>query len=175
MKLHQNINAGFLDINSPDELSSTKWRTGSGIESSIDEIINASIEHTLDGGSVYIGSDSQMHGYKCIFVTTVCLHGGSKKTSRYFFKREKPVLYKDISLRKRITDEVSNALDVFLILIESVPDLNAEIHVDIGKTEKSKTRGLVDSITGWVKGLGVTCKIKPDAWASAAVADKHTK
>ena len=59
--------------------------------------------------------------------------------------------------------------------MESVPDLQAEIHVDIGRTERSKTKGLVDSITGWVKGLGVTCKIKPEAWASAAVADKHTK
>ena len=53
--------------------------------------------------------------------------------------------------------------------------MDIEIHVDIGTTAKSKTRELVDTMTKWTRGAGFKCKVKPDAWASAAVADKHTK
>ena len=62
-----------------------------------------------------------------------------------------------------------------MYISETISDVSVEIHIDIGSTERSKTRGFVDSITGWVKGFGVDFQIKPNAWASASVADKHTK
>tara|TARA_Y100000816_G_C26022376_1_gene534878 strand:- start:221 stop:703 length:483 start_codon:yes stop_codon:yes gene_type:complete len=155
---------------------SRAWHTGSGNRVDFSEIYSDIVDHNFAGGKVYIGSDSQIHGDSCTFVTAICLHGGSKKTSRYYFSKTCRVFnHTRESLRTRISEEVSHALDVFLNLSENIPDLDVEIHIDIGNTERSKTRSLVDSITGWVKGFGVAYKIKPDAWASAAVADKHTK
>lgn len=129
----------------------------------------------MDNGNVYIGCDSQLHSDCCVFVTTICLHGGSQGTSRYFFKKEIRSEYNRGALRKRINDEVSKALEVFFLLTMHISNINVEIHVDIGKTERSKTRTFVDSVVGWVRSSGVSCKIKPDAWASASIADKHTK
>ena len=60
-------------------------------------------------------------------------------------------------------------------VMESNPDAPVEIHIDIGSTPLSKTRDLKDALGGWALGAGFSYKIKPDAWASASVADRHTK
>ena len=151
------------------------WRDASGDEIDLETILGQIKEHTLDTGKVYVGADSQLSGDTCTFATVMCLHGGFKKTSRYFFKKEKVLSESNRVLRQRINQEVIRALSAFSLIIEAVPSVDIEIHVDIGSTDRSKTRAFVDSITGWVRGLGVTCKIKPDAWASASVADRHTK
>ena len=154
---------------------SQQWNTGQGAIISFRDIEADICLHSKSGGRIYIGADSQIHGSDCTFVTAICLHGGNNKTSRYYFKRESRRKYKNTTLRNRISDEVSEALEVFLHLTELAANLDIEIHIDIGNTERSKTRSFVDSITGWVKGFGVPCKIKPEAWASASVADRHTK
>lgn len=155
---------------------SRTWHTGSGNQVDFHEIYEDILDHDLAQGKVYIGSDSQIHGESCTFVTAICLHGGVKKTSRYYFSKTRRTFnHSRESLRSRINEEVSHALDVFLKISEAIPGVDVEIHIDIGSTEKSKTRSLVDSVTGWIKGFGVPYKIKPDAWASASVADKHTK
>ena len=41
--------------------------------------------------------------------------------------------------------------------------------------KKIETKKFVDALTGYTKSAGFACKIKPDAWASASVADKHSK
>jgi len=71
--------------------------------------------------------------------------------------------------------EVHSSIEIGLIISEMFPDANIEIHIDIGSGEKSKTRRYVDEFSGWVRSTGLKCKIKPDSWASFAVADKHTK
>jgi predicted RNase H-related nuclease YkuK (DUF458 family) len=162
-------------MNYTKSLIAYQWNSGNGDVVSFSEIIEDVNLHTRDNGKVYIGADSQLHADSCTFVTAICLHGGSKKTSRYYFKRETKKKYDCKNLRRRIDDEVSNAIDVFLYLTEKIPGIDVEVHIDIGSTERSRTRSFVDTITGWVKGMGATCKIKPDAWASASVADRHTK
>jgi len=151
------------------------WHNGTGLSVKFSTIISEIKDHTSHLGKVYIGCDSQLSGNKCTFVTAICLHGGDKKTSKYFFKKERNFSYANVNLRKRIDDEVSKAIDEFMYLSENIPDIDVEIHIDIGNTERSTTRVFVDSITGWVKAVGAECKIKPNAWASASVADKHTK
>jgi len=167
-----------VDIkNNTEELNIVKsnWYTGSGNLVVFGDIVSEIKDHTQHLGKVYIGCDSQMNGNRCTFVTAICLHGGVKKTSKYFFKREQSPYYQNRTLRNRIDDEVSKAIDIFMYLSSNISEIDVEIHIDIGNTERSKTRNFVDSITGWVRGLGVSYKIKPNAWASASVADKHTK
>jgi predicted RNase H-related nuclease YkuK (DUF458 family) len=133
-------------------------------------------EYISDGGRVFIGTDSQIQGDICVFATAICLHDmKGKRYSKYFFRksREKTKLFK--ILRSRIMKEVQNSLDVYMLLLERYPDVDIEIHVDIGRTSRSATRVFVDTVTGWLKGVGVDCKIKPDSWASSSMADRHTK
>ena len=160
---------------SKNQIEQCEWFGGSGSSIPFLDIVNEIKDHTLNEGKVYIGCDSQLHASTCTFVTAICLHGGIKKTSKYFFRKESEKKYDKNTLRSRIDAEVSRAIDVFIYMSENIDDLNIEIHIDIGSTERSKTRGFVESITGWVKAMGVDFKIKPNAWASASVADKHTK
>ena len=157
------------------KLQQEKWITGSGTQITFGEIVSLIISHSQNSGKVYVGCDSHLKKGLCIFATAICLHGGSEKTSRYFFRREKSLKKSNLILRARINAEVERGLNVIFILMEAVPNAEIEMHIDIGRNVKCKTRSFVDAITGWVRSTGVPCKIKPDAWASASVADKHTK
>tara|TARA_Y100001963_G_scaffold157907_1_gene255654 strand:- start:4846 stop:5262 length:417 start_codon:yes stop_codon:yes gene_type:complete len=132
-------------------------------------------EHILGDGKVFVGTDSQLSGSSCIFVTAICLHGNGPMKGRYYFTRSKERSPINKELRVRITAEVERSVDIGLSLIDMFPDADIEIHIDIGSTQKSKTRHLVDVMTGWAKSAGFKCMIKPNAWASASIADKHTK
>lgn len=154
---------------------SKRWHKASGETISFLEILNMIEKHTWDGGRVYVGCDSQLGSDLCTFATAICLHGGESKTSTYFFLKDRTKNKSMKDLRLRIDAEVSRAMDAVFLIIDSVPDVQIEMHVDIGRTVRSKTRKYVDSILGWVNGTGISCKIKPDAWASASVADRHTK
>ena len=78
-------------------------------------------------------------------------------------------------LRSRIMKEVQNSLDISMNLMEKYPSAEIEVHVDIGTTKRSATRHFVDSISGWIKGVGFNCKVKPYSWAACSIADSHTK
>ena len=153
-----------------------EWFTGSGksIEwSSMLDIIDDYIE---TGGKVFVGTDSQLSHKSCTFATAICLHGAKDSMGgRYFFKKnlKKNSSYK--ALRYRILQEVKQSIDVSLVLLERYPSAEIEVHVDIGKSVKSETRIFVDTVNGWLSGVGFQCRIKPDSWASSAVADCHTK
>ena len=64
------------------------WHGGSGNPISFFDIVSEIRDHTSNLGKVYIGCDSQLHSSKCTFVTVICLHGGVKKTSKYYFRKE---------------------------------------------------------------------------------------
>ena len=51
-----------------------------------------------------------------------------------------------------------------------------EVHVDVSPfNAKQGTSKFSDMLKGYVNGYGFDCKIKPNAWASQSVADKHSK
>ena len=51
-----------------------------------------------------------------------------------------------------------------------------EIHLDVSPLDKgSKTSIFSDALKGYVRGAGFRCEIKPNAWASQSVADRHSK
>lgn len=58
-------------------------------------------------------------------------------------------------------------------LAEVGADLNLEIHLDVGTN--GATKSLVKEVVGMVNGSGYPCKIKPDAFGAATVADRYTK
>ena len=164
--------------NNVEEISSLNksWLTGSG-----DPVLNKDMfqeisQYIREGGKVFVGTDSQIGSAGCVFVTAICLHKAcGKRYATYFYHRSKEKETYRGKLRFRIMKEVQKSVDVSLEILELYPNSDIEIHVDIGKTSRSQTRTFVDPVRGWLTGVGFGCKIKPNSWASSAVADHHTK
>ena len=152
------------------------WVTGNGYEIRFNDVLNEVEHHVNLGGGVFIGTDSMLRIDGCTFASAICLHGGSGQSGgRYFYKRTVDRSKNLGSLRHRITCEVERSIEIGMRVMESNPAANVEIHIDIGSTPLSKTRDLKDALGGWALGAGFSYKIKPEAWASASVADRHTK
>jgi len=152
------------------------WYSGSGCEISFLDILSDINSHTQSGGDIFVGTDSMLGSQACVFATAICLHGAPDQCGgRYYFKKTRESNGSYEQLKVRIMKEVSNSLDLGNVLLDTCPNTEVEIHVDVGVSSASKTKSLADMIKGWTKSAGFTCKIKPFAWASAAVADKHTK
>tara|TARA_Y100000034_G_scaffold26779_1_gene31872 strand:+ start:981 stop:1475 length:495 start_codon:yes stop_codon:yes gene_type:complete len=155
---------------------SATWYSGAGHEISFLDILNDIDTHTRSGGDIFVGTDSMLNSRICIFATAICLHGSSSQTGgRYYFKRTRDNNKRYSQLKTRIMKEVSDSLELGGVLLEIYPDTEIEIHVDVGVNQRSRTKPLADMIRGWTRASGFVCKIKPFAWASASVADKHTK
>jgi len=154
----------------------SSWFSGKGYEIDFDDILLEIEKHIANDGGVFIGTDSMPRIDMCTFATAICLHGARDQSGgRYFYKRSIERNEGFSSLRYRIMCEVQRSIDIGIKIMSLNPDASVEIHIDIGSTAKSKTRGLKEALGGWALGAGFEYKIKPHAWASASVADKHTK
>jgi hypothetical protein len=152
------------------------WFTGAGKQVSMEEILRDIDSYTASGGNIFIGADSQIKIDHCIFAIAICLHGSPFSSGgRYFFKRLRDNRFPRMPLRARIMQEAQHSIDIALHVFEHNPDADIEIHIDVGTGVESKTRKYVDTLRGWTLSTGFPCKVKPNAWASASVADKHTK
>jgi len=153
-----------------------EWFTGCGqpiTHSAMLEEINCHVSH---GGKVFVGSDSQLKSDSCVFATAICLHGSQgQKGGRYFFRRFKTKKFEKNALRERIVQEVHHSINIALDLFQNNPSAEIEVHLDVGTGPKSLTREYAESLKGWALSTGFKCEVKPNAWASASVADKHTK
>ncbi|MDR6227120.1 ribonuclease H-like YkuK family protein [Desmospora profundinema] len=122
-----------------------------------------------------IGTDSQTSHRGTLFVTAVILHRVGKGALFFYAKkRSRPIL----DLRYRIYKETEYSLACMDRLKEkgflgASMELPVEIHLDVGR--KGETRKLIQEVVGWVTSVGYTAKIKPDAYAASAVADRFTK
>ena len=152
------------------------WCDGSGNQVSENTLFCEIVSHADRDGKIFIGTDSTLRGDTWIFASAICLHGAKgQRGGRYFFKRKKHSKKNFDVLRLRIMQEVQSSIDIGLKILEKDPNIDIEIHIDIGTSFRSKTRDLVDMMRGWTKSIGFKCKVKPYAWASASVADKHTR
>lgn len=123
---------------------------------------------------VIIGTDSQARVRTC-FVTAVIIHQVGKGARYYYRKRYQRKLS---SLRQRIFIEAALSLEVASFLAQKLaenghPDLNVEIHLDIGPN--GDTKELIREVVGMVVGSGFAAKIKPYSCGATKVADKYTK
>jgi uncharacterized protein len=152
-----------------------KWKMDGDIEVPYDVFIKDLDDYASSDGMIFVGTDSQVGATSCIFVTAICLHGRSgERGGRYYFTRlSEPIKHRTLKLR--MLSEVGHTIEIANKIIELNSSANIEIHIDIGSTARSKTRAYVDMLSGWATGSGFSFKIKPDAWASNSVADKHTR
>lgn len=122
-----------------------------------------------------IGSDSHTTEGETLLVSAIVIHRVSKG-ARFFFRRTRLRPISD--LRQRIYVETAESLALAeklgnVGLFDLLEEKDVEIHVDIGNT--GQTRTMIQEIVGWVRSVGYTVKIKPEAFGASAVADRYTK
>lgn len=154
-----------------------KWITGSGDRIQFDALVLLLKEYTSNGARIFIGSDSFISSQKTCFATAICLHGGDKG-SRYFFFRDFTPKNHFANLVSRITEETRRSVEVAELLMSdhSIDPKNIELHMDVSPFGAGNaTSKYSEMLKGYVQGYGVGFRLKPDAWASQTVADKHSK
>jgi len=153
-----------------------RWFSGSGHGHDFEDIMHQIKLHSLEGGKIFIGCDSQIVRDRCIFSTVICLHGANnQKGGYYFFSREKLKRESFPTMLMRLTTEVEKSITIASRISELNEDVDIEIHIDANSKKGEKTGRFADMLVGYAKGAGFRCKIKPDAWASNSIADKHSK
>ena len=154
-----------------------KWVTGSGDDIDFYDLLNLSREYILKGSKLFIGSDSFISNKKTCFATAICLHGGSLGGRYFFFKDFVPKNH-FMNLVSRITEETRRSVEIAAMLMEeySFDPGNIELHLDVSPfSANNGTSKYSDMLKGYVQGYGVDYRLKPDAWASQTIADKHSK
>ena len=134
-------------------------------------------EHILQGSRIFIGSDSFIAQKKVCFASTICLHGPNT-SSRYFFFKENLPSKQFLALVSRITEETRRSVEIGCLLMDEYgfdPQF-IELHLDVSPfTAGNATSKFSDMLKGYVQGYGFDYRLKPDAWASQSIADKHSK
>jgi len=160
-----------------NEFKDLDWFAGIGSQTTFHEIIRTIEESIKKGSKIFIGSDSFVSKRKVNFATAICLYGPNQP-GRYFFAREiLPQKEYDV-LVTRITEEVRRSVELaeYIMTFHNVESDNIELHIDVSPFHlKNGTSKFSDMLRGYVTGAGFECRVKPNAWASQTVADKHSK
>jgi len=153
------------------------WVTGSGEDIDFYDLLNLSREYILKGSKLFIGSDSFISNKRTCFATALCLHGGPLGGRYFFFKDFVPKNH-FMNLVSRITEETRRSVEIAAMLMEeySFDPTTIELHLDVSPfSANNGTSKYSDMLKGYVQGYGVDYRLKPDAWASQTIADKHSK
>ncbi len=164
-------------IKTMKHITEKKWATGNNQEIDFYELLNLSKKHILKGSKMFIGSDSFISKQKICFASAVCLHGG-ELGGRYFFFRDFVLKNQFSNLVSRITEETRRSVelaDMFMSEYGFNPS-DIELHLDVSPFGLNNgTSKYSDMLKGYVQGYGIDYRLKPDAWASQTIADKHSK
>lgn len=165
------------EIPAINEFSKMEWKSASGDDVDLESIVRICSRFVNKGAKLFIGTDSFAASHKITFATVICVYGRGI-SSKYFFARDYIPKNYFRTLPTRITEEVRRTVELAEFLRESYhidPD-RMELHLDISPFQAKKgTSKYADMLKGYVAGAGFQCKVKPDAWASQTIADKHSK
>ena len=154
-----------------------EWVTGSDNNIDFYELLNLSREYILKGSKLFIGSDSFISKQKICFATALCLHGG-EMGGRYFFFKDFIPKNQYSNLVSRITEETRRSVEIAAMLMDeyNFDPLTIELHLDVSPFGANNgTSKYSEMLKGYVHGFGIDYRLKPDAWASQTIADKHSK
>lgn len=160
-----------------DSFQNNRWYSGSGTEVAFESLVEKILKKLNSGSKLFIGTDSFVAKDKITFASAICIHKPGVE-GFYFFTKSKSKKNKFSFLAARITEEVRRTLELadYFYSDCKVDTSNIEIHVDASPFEaKGATSRFSEMLKGYVAGAGYECKLKPYAWASQSVADRHSK
>lgn len=124
---------------------------------------------------ISIGTDSQNKTLTKV-VIVVAIH---KVGNGGIFFYDIKTVPRITNIRQKIYYETALSLELASLLSQSFAEQNIqqdiEIHADIGTNRKGKTYELIQEITGWIKGAGYNCQIKPYSTTASCIADRLSK
>ena len=153
------------------------WVTGGNQQIDFYDLLKLTRDYVRAGSKIFIGSDSFISREKVCFASAVCLHGG-EYGGRYFFFKDflpKPQYFQLVT---RITEETRRSVEIACLFMNEygINPQNIELHLDVSPFGTNNgTSKYSDMLKGYVQGFGVDYRLKPDAWASQTIADKHSK
>lgn len=154
-----------------------KWVTGSNETIDFYELLKLTREYVRNGAKIFIGSDSFISRKKVCFASAICLHGGDDGGRYFFYKENLPKMHYS-NLVGRITEETRRSVEIACLFMDeySIDASNIELHLDVSPFGANNgTSKYSDMLKGYVQGFGIGYRLKPDAWASQTIADKHSK
>jgi len=153
------------------------WITGNNNPIDFYDLLKLTREYIIQGSKIFIGTDSFISKNKVCFASAVCLHGSSQG-GRYFFYKENLPKNQFIQLVSRITEETRRSVEIACLFMNEygIDPQKLELHLDVSPfSANNGTSRYSDMLKGYVQGFGVDYRLKPDAWASQTIADKHSK
>ena len=153
------------------------WVCGNNKQIDFYDVLRLTREYIQKGAKVFIGSDSFISRDKVCFASAVCLHGG-EEGGRYFFFKDFLPKPQYSQLVTRITEETRRSVEIACLFMDEygIDPQNIELHLDVSPFGANNgTSRYSDMLKGYVQGFGVDYRLKPDAWASQTIADKHSK
>ncbi len=153
------------------------WVTGSNQKIDFYDLLRLTRQYVQKGAKIFIGSDSFISRDKICFASAVCLHGG-EDNGRYFFFKDFVPKAQYSQLVARITEETRRSVEIACLLMNEygVGPQSIELHLDVSPFGANNgTSKYSDMLKGYVQGYGVDYRLKPNAWASQTIADKHSK
>jgi predicted RNase H-related nuclease YkuK (DUF458 family) len=71
--------------------------------------------------------------------------------------------------------EVQYALEAFFAIEDVVDNRRLEVHLDLNPDTIHASNVVTSEALGWVRGLGIQAKIKPDSFAATTAADHFVR
>lgn len=137
---------------------------------------------------VMIGTDSQVHARFTTFVTGIVVqrigNGTWTCAKKVAIERKMTNVYERISQETAFTEEVlseftethqSQLVNIVLPYLYKGANLQFEAHLDIGSSDRNRTRVYVKEMKARIEALGFKASIKPDAFVASSYANRYTK
>ncbi|MFC0302610.1 ribonuclease H-like YkuK family protein [Virgibacillus soli] len=134
------------------------------------------------------GTDSQIHTTFTKFITGIVIQRERKGAWACIRKvnvpRKMTNLHERISFETALTEEVvalfteekkQQLIDIVLPHIYKGASFTIEGHIDIGSSQRNKTRIFVNEMVARMESLGLEPKIKPNAFVASSYANRYTK
>ena len=135
-----------------------------------------------------VGTDSQVHEAKTIFITGIVIQNKGKGVwaciREVIIPRKMNFLRERISFETSLTEEIvsmfteerkSQMIDIVLPYLYQGASFKLEGHLDIGAGKRNKTREFVEEMAARIGSMGFEPKIKPDAFVASSYANRFTK
>lgn len=133
------------------------------------EEVRQAIYNSSDESSIYIGCDSQDHGRKTVFGVAVVIHIDSCRGGKMFVEISNTKRIK--SVRQRLMKEVEIVVEGAMEIVDNVGKRRFEVHLDVTDNPDYMSSLVCKAAVGYVKGQGLNCEIKPNAFVATHCAD----
>jgi uncharacterized protein len=135
-----------------------------------------------------VGTDSQVHKTKTIFITGIVIQNEGKGVwaciRKVLVPRKMTALHERISYELSLTEDIVSMFDeekkgqlinIVLPYLYQGATFVMEGHIDIGAGNRNKTRAFVNEMVKRMESMGIEPKIKPDAFVASSYANRYTK